>query len=121
MTPAEAAWVADIILTRQMLKAYSSQDTCACQGGLCHYCRTGHESPCVVVRWGGAPRAQSEGWITDRRGRVVPGSPDVWRAGRPCRWICPCTDCPALPARPPADAAPVALQLDIFGELVGSR
>lgn len=122
MTPAEAAWVADVVLTAAMLKGYSRQDLCPCWGGVCYHCKNGHREPCVVHRWGGAPPAQPETWITDHQGRVVTRSPDVWRAGRPCRWICPCTSCPPSPVPPPAAAEPVAMQLDIFGALLdGAR
>lgn len=122
MTPEAAAWVADIVLTRAMLKAYSRQDLCSCYGGVCHHCLSGHRERCVVVAWGGAPPVQCEGWITDRKGRVIPGCPDVWRAGRPCRWVCACTDCPPRPERPPVDAPSVAIQLDIFSALMaGAR
>ncbi len=116
MTPAAADWIAKHVLTPEMLKGYGSQRRCCCQGGICGHCRDGRHRSCMVVAWGGAPRASCEGWITDRQARVK--SPDVWRAGKPCRWVCACGCDPWAPELPPVGGPPVAMQLDIFGELL---
>ncbi len=117
MTPAEADWVAGHVLGAAMLQSYGPQRSCPCRGGVCGHCQGGHHRSCMVVAWGGAPRVQCEGWITDRKARVK--SPDVWRAGRPCRWICACGCDPYAPPLPPAGDLP-PMQLDLLSALAGA-
>ena len=95
---------------------------CPCQWGPCGHCEAGNHNQCSVVAWGGAPRAHGDSYIINRRGQVTVGrgvpSTEVWRAGRPCRWICPCGCTPIGYTPPPAPTGPAAPeQLDLFAAL----
>ncbi|QLQ37971.1 DUF6248 family natural product biosynthesis protein [Micromonospora robiginosa] len=119
--PADAAtWIRDVVLPPAYRKGTRDQSVCPCQWGVCGHCQAGRHEKCNVVAWGGAPRAHGDTRITDARGLVAGGwgvrSTEVWRSGRPCRWICPCGCTPIGCALPPASPAGPE-QLDLFAAL----
>lgn len=122
MIPPDAArWIHDVVLPPGLRDDIRDRlrEHCPCQWGPCGHCEAGRHDQCSVVAWGGAPRAHCDTYVTNARGQVAVGRgviADVWRAGRPCRWVCPCGCTPvgaALP--PPGPAAPE--QLDLFSQL----
>ena len=120
--PDAAAWIRDQVLPasyRDEIRAGLIAH-CACQWGPCGHCQDGDHQQCAVVAWGGAPRAHGDTYIVNRRGQVATGrgvpSVEVWRSGRPCRWICPCGCTPIGCARPPT-GVPSSYQLDLFALL----
>lgn len=121
VSPEAAAWIRDVVLPPAYRRNTTDPAVCACQYSVCGHCQAGRHRQCQVVGWGGAPRAHGDTHITDARGMVAGAwgvaSAEVWRAGRPCRWVCPCGCTPVGAALPPS-GGPMALQLDLFTELV---
>lgn len=112
MDSAAARWVFDHVLIGA-LREYAKVP-CACLWGICGHCSSGRHEKCVRHAWGPAGSTSGEGWVTNRKAQVVTHEGrhvQVWLADRTCRWICPCTDCPAELLQAPAKP----VQLDLFG------
>ncbi|MBC9000467.1 DUF6248 family natural product biosynthesis protein [Micromonospora aurantiaca (nom. illeg.)] len=120
MIAADAAeWIRTVVLPETYRRNSSDPARCACQGGVCLHCQEGRHAKCQVVAWGGAPLARCETFICDRRGMVAGASGvinEVWRSGKPCRWVCACGCAPVGAALPPGGLAelPSTYQLDLF-------
>jgi hypothetical protein len=56
---------------------------CDCQSGLCGRCSDGRPERCAHRAW--TPPSVPETHIQDRRGHALD---PVWRAGKPCAWLC---------------------------------
>lgn len=112
-----AAWISDVVLTRVYRNATSGPELCACQYGICGHCKAGGHADCQMVTWGGAPPAHGDTYVTNARGQVASAqgvrSVEVWRSGRPCRWLCSCGCTPIGAALPPTGPTP-PIQLDLF-------
>lgn len=105
MTPAEADWVAEHVLTRWALSGHKLADLrmCACQWGPTGHCEHGDHSKCSHHgRVAGWPRVTPETHVIDRHGGAKTA---VWRVGTPCVWHCPCEVCAAAPALPGLELA----------------
>lgn len=103
VTPDEARWVYDVVLTRRFKESAGAimwtgarenrRDEgggmaflalCACQYGLCGRCGDGRPDLCSHREW--TPPFAPETYIQDRRGHALRR---VWRSGKPCAWLCP--------------------------------
>lgn len=103
VTPAEADWVYDVVLTRRYKESAGAimwtgarenrRDEgpgprmlrmCACSFGLCGRCSGGRPDLCSHRAW--TPGVSPEGYIQDRAGNALNR---VWMKGRPCSWLCP--------------------------------
>lgn len=116
MTPEQAAWVRENVLSRHMRDSFDPR--CACQKGLSAPCRRGDHDQCAHHKHA-AYYARGEAETHLQRGSSSwsvcwPGfiSVDIWLADRVCAWRCPCAACHPHPAvRPeptePAVSAPV--------------
>jgi hypothetical protein len=108
MPAAAAAWIRDVVLPAAYRRNTGDPTPCACQWGPCGHCRASRHTQCAVIAWAGEPPAHGDTHITDSRGMVVGrygvGSTEVWRVGKPCRWICPCPCRTTMPALFPAPA-----------------
>ncbi|MFE6304984.1 DUF6248 family natural product biosynthesis protein [Nocardiopsis sp. NPDC057823] len=76
---------------------------CACQWGSTGHCRNGNHSSCRA----GVAELHAETYLTYADGACVvdpaTGQPiEAWPAGRPCRWVCPCS-CHTAAAAPDAE------------------
>ena len=104
-----AAWIHDVVLLSAYRDNALTSRRCPCQWGRTGHCAHGRHDRCPRT-WGwerhGAPSPDT--YVTDAHG-VVAAAPTVasvavWRAGRPCRWLCPCachTQVQALIPPPP--------------------
>lgn len=106
MTPAEADWVAERVITRWALSGHKLPDlrVCPCQWGPSGHCdKGGNHAKCVHHgRLEGWPRRHSETRVIGRDGSALV---DVWRVGTPCMWRCPCPVCAAAPTLPGLETA----------------
>jgi hypothetical protein len=103
MTPAEARWVYDVVLTRHYKESagaiqwVGARETrrdvgtgmeylaiCACRYGLCGRCEGGQPEKCSHAGW--TPPRVPETHIVNRGGAALTR---VWRSGKPCAWLCP--------------------------------
>lgn len=97
LLPADAAtWIRDVVLPPAYRAGTTDPSICPCQYGPSGHCAAGRHERCPRT-WGwhrhGEPDPDTH--ITNAAGRVG-GAPSVssvavWRTGRPCRWLCPCT------------------------------
>lgn len=105
MTPDEADWVAEHVITRWALSGWTLPDLrlCPCSYGLSGHCEMGNHEKCTHHgRLSGWPKPSPETHIIDRRGGARTA---VWRVGTPCMWRCPCEVCAAAPALPGLEVA----------------
>jgi hypothetical protein len=90
-----AAWVRTVVLARVDDFTHNALIThCPCQWGRCGYCVSGEHLKCAHTVW--TPPPTCETYVIDRRGGA---RTQVWLAGKPCRWVCPCScraDSPGL-------------------------
>lgn len=111
MSPDAAAWVRDHVLTPTYRANTVDPARCPCQWGPSGHCLAERHDRCPRTQgWERHGQPSPDTWITDAQGMVAhaPGvTAAVWRAGTPCRWLCPCT-CHAtvaalfpLPPQPP--------------------
>ncbi|MET9303208.1 DUF6248 family natural product biosynthesis protein [Micromonospora aurantiaca] len=118
-----AAWIHDVVLPPKYRQGTTDPSKCPCQGGPCGHCDAGRHQQCAVIAWGGAPVVRPETVIVDSRGYVAVArgvrSVDVWRSGRPCRWVCSC-GCAPIGCEPPPATEP-AYQLDLFALINPNR
>lgn len=112
--PADAAaWIRDVVLTPAYRAGVGDRTTCPCQGSPSGHCDHGNHEQCPRT-WGWHRHGQPDPdtYITNSRGLVAVArgvaSAAVWRTGRACRWLCPCTCHTTVTALfdPPAREAP---------------
>jgi hypothetical protein len=102
VTPAEADWVYDVVLTRAYKESVGAimwtgagvnrRDegqgaaflrTCPCLWGPCGACADGRPDRCGHFAW--SPAASPATHIVDRHKHAVA---EVWSSGKPCRGLC---------------------------------
>lgn len=112
MTPAEAAWVYDAVLPRRVLEDNPSLLICNCQYGRCGNCGADRHDRCWTHANG--PMVGCETYVISRTGGALT---EVWPAGKPCRWMCPCVcPTPTPVALEPEPDAPTQMSLfDLAG------
>ncbi|MFI6228913.1 DUF6248 family natural product biosynthesis protein [Micromonospora echinospora] len=95
LIPADvAAWIRNTVLPAGYLASIPNPAICPCQGSASGHCQTGECMRCPRT-WGwhrhGQPEPETH--ITNSRGLIAHARgvyAAVWRAGRACRWLCPC-------------------------------
>jgi hypothetical protein len=94
MPTSTADLIAKKVLTKTYVKSGGGLDLvrmCSCQYGPCGHCSAGSHHKCTTrVGFGGKPPAGPDTYLQNRRGLVVAS---VWRSGKGCRWMCPCSTC----------------------------
>jgi hypothetical protein len=111
VTPAEADWVLQHVLPARYVPSFVAEGgdptralrTCDCQHSACGNCQLlGRHDRCGKAT-GFHPVVVCDTYLVNRDGNV---RAQVWRAGTPCRYICPCP-CPQPEPAP-------AVQLGLF-------
>lgn len=84
-----AAWIRDVVLTLTYRRSTGGILRCPCQGSASGHCQNGHHDQCPRTRgWHRHGQPDPETYVVSRSGGALT---PVWRAGRACRWLCPCS------------------------------